>query len=294
MVEKQGTDVEARSNSRGLRGSIGSLLLRVASQIFGGSVVTTKPKTKSEAQVTPSTTLPAPSHSAAEAADNLEQTLEHFESMLEALENQVETSAKSNVESEASASAEVADLKRTLNEMFERMEGALDRITTQAERLADGASDLADVAGRVEARMNEITRALREAASTEPVQASPPVAPAAPAAPVPAAPAKPPEPQFRPGTSPMSVVLATVPGFQGLMDIQRALSGLPQTEGASVVAYKNGEASLEVTLTAPLTAREIVDGLRDATGEQLLIEESRPEAGKLRLRFVERDSGTTA
>jgi hypothetical protein len=142
--------------------------------------------------------------------------------------------------------------------------------------------------------MNEITRALREAASTEPVQASPPVAPAAPAAPVPAAPAKPPEPQFQAGTSPMSVVLATVPGFQGLMDIQRALSGLPQTESASVVAYKNGEASLEVVLSAPVTAREVVDGLRDATGEQLLIEESRPEAGKLRLRFVERDSGTTA
>lgn len=246
--------------------------------------MTTKPKTKSEAQVAPSTTLPAPSHSAAEAADNLEQTLEHFESMLEALENQVQTSAKTNVESEAGASAEVADLKRTLNEMFERMEGALDRITTQAERLADGASDLADVAGRVEARMNEITRALREAAST----------PVAPQPSAPAAPAKPPEPQFRPGKSPMSVVLATVPGFQGLMDIQRALSGLPQTEGASVVAYKNGEASLEVALTAPLTAREIVDGLRDSTGEQLLIEESRPEAGKLRLRFVERDSGTTA
>ena len=92
----------------------------------------------------------------------------------------------------------------------------------------------------------------------------------------------------------MGVVLAAVPGFQGLMDIQRALSGLPQTEGASVVAYKNGEASLEVVLNAPVAARQIVDDIRESTGEQLLIEESRPEAGKLRLRFVERDSGATA
>jgi len=250
--------------------------------------VTTKPTTKNEGQASTSM-MPAPDHSAAEAAENLEQTLEHFESMLEALENQVQESAKADVASGADASLEVADLKRTINEMFERLEGTLDRLTTQAERLSDGASDLAETAGRVEGRMNEITRALREA-STQPVQPAPAAAHAAPAP----APATPVEPQFRPGASPMGVVLAAVPGFQGLMDVQRALSGLPQTEGASVVAYKNGEASLEVVLNAPLAARQIVDGLRDATGEQLLIEESRPEADKLRLRFVEPDSGATA
>ena len=242
--------------------------------------MTTKPTTKNEGRASTSV-MPAPDHSALEAAENLEQTLEHFESMLEALENQVQESAKTDVPSEANASLEVADLKRTINEMFERLEGTLDRLTTQAERLSDGASDLAEMAGRIEGRMNEITRALREASSAQPAQQAP-------------AAATPVEPRFQPGQTPMSVVLAAVPGFQGLMDVQRALTGLPQTEGASVVAYKNGEASLEVVLNAPVAARQIVDGLRDSTGEQLLIEESRPEAGKLRLRFVERDSGATA
>ena len=248
--------------------------------------MTTEPTTKNEGKASTSM-MPAPDHSAAEAAENLEQTLEHFESMLEALENQVQQSAKADVASEANTSLDVADLKRTINEMFERLEGTLDRLTTQAERLSDGASDLAEVAGRVEGRMNEITRALRTASTAQPAQ------PATPAATAPA-PATPAEPQFQPGESPMGVVLAAVPGFQGLMDIQRALSGLPQTEGASVVAYKNGEASLEVVLNAPVAARQIVDDIRESTGEQLLIEESRPEAGKLRLRFVERDSGATA
>ena len=247
--------------------------------------MTTKPTTKNEGRASTSV-MPAPDHSALEAAENLEQTLEHFESMLEALENQVQESAKTDVTSEANASLEVADLKRTINEMFERLEGTLDRLTTQAERLSDGASDLAEMAGRIEGRMNEITRALREASSAQPAQPAPAAAAPAPATPV--------EPRFQPGQTPMSVVLAAVPGFQGLMDVQRALSGLPQTEGASVAAYKNGEASLEVVLNAPVAARQIVDGLCDSTGEQLLIEESRPEAGKLRLRFVERDSGATA
>ncbi len=92
----------------------------------------------------------------------------------------------------------------------------------------------------------------------------------------------------------MGVVLAAVSGFQGLMDAQRALSALPQTEAASVTAFKNGEASLEVVLRSPVTAREIVASVRDSTGEQLLIEESRPEAGKLRLRFVEHGGGAGA
>ncbi len=78
------------------------------------------------------------------------------------------------------------------------------------------------------------------------------------------------------------------------MDTQRALTGLPETDNASVVAFKNGEASLEVTLNAPVSARQIVDGVRDATGEQLVIEESRPEDSRLRLRFVDRADRATA
>ena len=55
-----------------------------------------------------------------------------------------------------------------------------------------------------------------------------------------------------------------------------------------------GEAALEVVLNAPVTARQIVDGVRNVTGEQLVIEESRPEAARLRLRFVDRQGGAKA
>jgi hypothetical protein len=94
------------------------------------------------------------------------------------------------------------------------------------------------------------------------------------------------EPSFAPGGA-VGIVLAAVPGFQGLMDVQRALSALPETEAATVIAFKDGEASLEVTLRSAITARRLVEGLQQATGHPLLIEDVRPEASKLRLRFVE-------
>lgn len=98
-------------------------------------------------------------------------------------------------------------------------------------------------------------------------------------------PVAPEETQFHPADRPVAIVLAAVPGFRGLMDAERALSGLAAAEGASVVGYNKGEASMELTLRAPLSPREILDALRASTGHQVLIEEARPEA--LRLRFIE-------
>ena len=43
---------------------------------------------------------------------------------------------------------------------------------------------------------------------------------------------------------------------------------------------------LKAMLREPLTARRILEGLRSA-GHRVLIEESRPEANRLRLRFSE-------
>jgi hypothetical protein len=222
----------------------------------------------------------------ADAAENLEQTLDHFESMLEALESHIEPDGPSDA-------ADASGTTGAMNGSIDRLEKMLNRLATQAQRLADGASDLAQVAGQMEGRMGEVARAMREAPSRE-------------RAPAPALtedetaelegvlePVVPAEPQFE-AARPLSVVLAGVPGFQGLMDTQRALTGMPETEGASVVAFKNGEASLEVALNAPVSARQIVDGVRSATGEQLVIEESRPEDAKLRLRFVDHAGGASA
>ncbi len=232
---------------------------------------------------------------ATEAAENLKQTLDHFEAMLDALENHVQPDeASSATVSGATSAATRSGTTGTMNGTVERLEQMLSRLATQAQRLADGASDLALVAGQMEGRLGEVTRAAREAPAREPVAEQARIANEIEPPEKVLEPDTPAEPQFDPANSPLSVALAGVPGFQGLMDAQRALTELAETEGASVVAFKNGEAALEVQLNAPVTARQLVDGVRNITGEQLVIEESRPEAARLRLRFVDRAGGASA
>ncbi len=232
---------------------------------------------------------------ATEAAENLKQTLDHFEAMLDALESHVQPGEPSSATVSGTTSvATRSGTTGTMNGTVERLEQMLNRLATQAQRLADGASDLALVAGQMEGRLGEVARSVRGAPAREPVaeqarianEIEPPEKVLEPDAPA--------EPQFDPANSPLFVALAGVPGFQGLMDAQRALTELAETEGASVVAFKNGEAALEVVLNAPVTARQIVDGVQHVTGKQLVIEESRPEAAKLRLRFVDRPGGANA
>lgn len=220
---------------------------------------------------------PAPAQSAAEAAETLERTLAHFESMLETLEERARRSAPVE-EKQEMVPQELTDLRRALREVVHRLEEALDHLGMEGQRLSDEVSRLSLIAERLEARQSHLAGTLRPAGT--------PPAPEPTSAPAPVAPE---EPQFRPGDQAVGIVLAAVPGFQGLMDVQRALSGLPAAAGASVVSYKNGEASLEVVLRAPVSARQIVEELRESTGHQLLIEESRPEALRLRLRFIDQE-----
>jgi hypothetical protein len=110
------------------------------------------------------------------------------------------------------------------------------------------------------------------------------------AAPSPAAPAAR-EPHFEPGEQALGVVIGAVPGFQGLMDVQRGLSGLPAVAGAPVRRYKNGEALLEVALREPVSVTQIVQMLETTTGRTMLIEEAHPESLRLRLRFVDGEGG---
>jgi len=178
---------------------------------------------------------------------------------------------------------EMSELRRSLGEVLHRFEDALDHLGIEAKRLSNESTGLALMADRLQARLSDLERTLngnyignyREAAARE--------------APVPDEPRAPDEPQFRPSDKGVSVVLASVPGFQGLMDVQRALSGLPEADAASVAAYRNGEATLQLVLRQPVGARQIIDALAQATGEELLIEESRPEAQRLRLRFVQEE-----
>ena len=171
---------------------------------------------------------------------------------------------------------EMAELKRSLGEILQRFDLALDHLGIEAKRLSNESSALALMADRLQMRLEQLQRALNgdyhEAPRERVVAQEPPV---------------PTEPQFRPSDQGINVVISNVPGFQGLMDVQRALESLPEVEKASVLNFRNDEASLQLVLRSPTTARQLVDALARATGAELLIEESRPEAQRLRLRFVE-------
>lgn len=210
----------------------------------------------------------------ATAAQTLDQASEQLESALDRLEQQVERPPASG--NEEMASTEVAELRQALNEIVRRFEDALDLYRVETRRLTDETSRLALVADRLETRLGELTRLLdRDGASVS----------------VDGEPASLEMPRFQPTDAGLEVVISAVPGFQELMDAQRGLSGLPAVEGASVHRFQNGEASLEVMLRSALGAAEAVEGLRQATGHQLVIEEARPEASRLRLRFIGQPDG---
>ncbi len=174
---------------------------------------------------------------------------------------------------------EMAEVKRSLGEVLHRFEDALDHLGIEAKRLSNESSALALMADKLQMRLEQLQRALNGDYHESSRERAAPDAPALPE-----------EPQFRPSDQGVNVILSDVPGFQGLMDVQRAIEGLPDIEKASVLNFRNEEASLQLVLRRPVAARQIVEPLAQALGEELTIEESRPEAQRLRLRFVERES----
>ncbi len=93
-------------------------------------------------------------------------------------------------------------------------------------------------------------------------------------------------PSFQPVGEPTIVSLVGLPNLRVLMDAERTLKEFPAAQHASVIAYQDGTATLEVALRYPLPADEIVDELRSGTGYHIVIEEARPDEQRLRLRFV--------
>ena len=49
--------------------------------------------------------------------------------------------------------------------------------------------------------------------------------------------------------------------------------------------YFDGEARIVLMLREPITTSRLLETLREATGQHLQLEESRPEASRLRVRF---------
>lgn len=150
-----------------------------------------------------------------------------------------------------------------LTEVADRLDSAARRIASQLERLAD----LID-------RLEQPAPAVAPA----PVRVAEQPAEAPPSR----------EPAYPPGAA-VSVIVSGVPGFQGLMDVQRALTGLQGVQGASVRRYQGGEATIELTLSQPLTAGEIAAGVHDVAGHRVVVDEAQPETLQLRLRCLAAD-----
>jgi hypothetical protein len=135
--------------------------------------------------------------------------------------------------------------------------GSLDRLV---DHLGSISELIADLLGKLSAQPEVVT-----ASSTPPV---------------------PDEPAFLPGGEGLSLVLGGVPNFQALMDIQKAITALEQVAGASVERFQEGDSRILVHLQTSLTATQLSSALRSATGLNLLVEESRPELSRLRLKAV--------
>ena len=146
---------------------------------------------------------------------------------------------------------------------------ALERFSDVITRLVEHTESMAE-------RMAELTEAVAKVAASRAAEAAPVARPQLPDL----------EPSFAPGGEGIDVSIAAVPGFQGLMEVQRALVRLPQVQSAAVRRYQDDEAAIQLVLSQPMTATGIAEGVAAGTGKQIIVDESRPEALRLRLRFL--------
>lgn len=145
------------------------------------------------------------------------------------------------------------------------------------ERFGDVLTQLVEHTESLAARMADLTEAVATLAEARIAQPTPEVAkPHLPEL----------EPSFSSGGEGIDVTIAAVPGFQGLMEIQRALVRLPQVQSAAVRRYQDDEAAIQLVLSQPMTAAAIAEGVTAGTGKRIFVDEARPDALRLRLRFL--------
>ncbi len=150
-------------------------------------------------------------------------------------------------------------------------------VITTLERFSDILGQLVEHNQSLAARMADLADAVANLAEA-------PAAQPAPAAAKPHLPEL--EPTFMSGGEGIDVTIAAVPGFQGLMEIQRALVRLPQVQSAAVRRYQDDEAAIQLVLSQPMTAAAIAEGVTNGTGKSILVDEARPDTLRLRLRFL--------
>jgi hypothetical protein len=153
--------------------------------------------------------------------------------------------------------AEQQEQRALLVNQLGGLAGALDRLVTHLQ----GMSELmADLLSRVAVQQDQ-------ALSPEPEP-------------------QPAEPAFLPGGEGLTLLLGNVPGFQALMDFQKALMALDEVEGASVERFQDGDSRLLLQLRSGLTGGDLAAALSRSTGHNIVVEEARPEIMHLRLKVV--------
>jgi hypothetical protein len=181
----------------------------------------------------------------------------------------------------AEAGVTRADLARdraALQELAQRLEAELAEEKQQRAQLAGQLTNLAGSLDRLVSHLHGLSQLMAELLER---LASSPTSPLAEPAAVSV-----PEPSFQPGGEGIALSLTSVPGFQALMDFQKALNAMEPVSMASVERFQEGDSRIQVQLSAPLTAEAIASGLTNATGHACVVEESRPELMRLRLKVV--------
>lgn len=174
------------------------------------------------------------------------------------------------------ARRELAASRSTIEALAARFERQLSEDTEQrlllVTQLTNLATSLDSLISHLQALSEVVTSLVASANTPEPTP--PAVSP------------KSTEPPFRPGGEGITLSIAALPGFQALMDIQKALNALDAVSGASVERFQEGDSRVLVHLESPVTASELASSLRAATNLNLAVEESRPEIMSLRLKVV--------
>ncbi len=177
---------------------------------------------------------------------------------------------------------ELASNRAALQELAASLER---HIADEREQHVSLAGQLTTLAGSLDRLVNHLQglSGLMGDLLSRLAEPAPVAAPAEPEPPVVTAPSEPP---FQPGGEGVSLTVISVPGFQALMEIQKALTVLAQVSHASVERFQEGDSRLLIALTAPMTATEIVTALINATGHAMTVEDSKPELARLRIKVV--------
>jgi hypothetical protein len=213
---------------------------------------------------------PSPERAVAETPPPKPNPLEETHELLRILSDHFDHALDRMADERRVLIDEVQSSGRAAREQTER---ALDRLEQDRRLLTDQMTTLANALERLERRLGDLSHLVLASRASATAAAEEEKAPDET------------EPAFTPGDQGLILVISAVPGFQGLMEVQRALSRVPAIEGASVERYFDGEARIVLMLREPITPDRLLETLTQATGQQLQLEESRPESMRMRVRF---------